>query len=737
MLIEHVMRWTARWLERRGLGAVADTFDTRIARSGNVDSMHAVARRALERGETEAAISQLEKAIAIQPDNAGLWCTLGAAYRRSDSFDASRQAYERALALKPDYLQVLSNLGEWCIAKGQSEEALAWFDKALVCTPDFFEARLNKVAALFELARYEDAREAAEQLVTDEPDRPEPYLNLGNVLVHTGKAKQGIKQYKKALELRPGYPEAHFNLATLLGSREDLGTAIVYLERQIKERGETVHHLGLLAAAYQATGQLTQAEELCRRIFEKQPDNISALVTLGSCLSTGGDSAAALPLYERVVELDGSQASMGSNILFECNNLPWLGREAVFRRHCEWATRFETPLLAPVDFTTRDRNPARKVRIGYVSGDFTLHPVGFLLRDILRYHDKGEFEVHCFSMAIRAEEVLPELRESADAWEDIFFLSDEEFVELVRKAEIDILVDLSGHTAFNRLLAFARKPAPVQVEWIGYFHSTGMTSIDYFITDPYTTPPEGGQLFSEIPLFMPHTRFCYGPPAYAPDVVPPPVEKSGSITFGSFNRLSKITDEVANALASVLHAVPDSCLVVKAGALADTTARERLTARFEKLGISHNRLELRENSSHYEMLVQYGEIDIALDTFPFNGGMTTLEALWMGVPVVTIAGNSVVSRQTFSALSNIGLADELAFPNVEAYVQGAVALASDRARLGELRQQIRPRMAASPLRQPEQFVRDLEALYRHMWEAWCRGEKLPGDIAPVSTEISS
>jgi predicted O-linked N-acetylglucosamine transferase (SPINDLY family) len=733
MLIERVMRWTARWLERRGLGAVADTFDTRVARSGDVDAMHAVARRALERGETAAAIAQLEQATAIKPDNASLWCTLGAAHRRSDGLEAARQAYERALALKPDYPQVLSNLGEWCIAKGRAEEALGWFDKALGCAPNFFEARLNKVAALFELARYEDAREAAEQLVADQPDRPEPYLNLGNVLVHTGKAKQGIRQYKKALELRPGYPEAHFNLATMLGSRDDLVDAIDYLERQIKERGETVLHLGLLAAAHQATGHLTQAEELCRRIFERQPDNISALVTLGSCLSTGGDAAAAVPLYERVIELDGSQAVMGSNVLFEYNNLSQPGREAVFLRHCEWAVHFETPLLAPGNFLTHHCDPERRLRIGYVSGDFTRHPVGFLLRDILRHHDEKKFEVRCFSMVIRAEEVLQELREAADEWEDIFFLSDEEVIDIIRKAKIDILVDLSGHTAYNRLLVFARRPAPVQVEWIGYFHSTGMTSIDYFITDPHTTPPGGGQLFSETPVFMPHTRFCYVPPEYTPDVVPPPVEKSGSITFGSFNRLPKMTGEVVMAWARILHAVPESRLVVKSGALADTTVRERLTARFTKLDISHDRLDLRESSSHGEMFAQYGEIDIALDTFPFNGGMTTLEALWMGVPVITIAGNSVVSRQTFSALANIGLANELAFPNIEAYIQGAVALAKNRARLGELRKEIRPRMATSPLCQPAQFVRDLETLYRRMWEAWCRGEKLVSDIAPVST----
>jgi predicted O-linked N-acetylglucosamine transferase (SPINDLY family) len=736
MLIGHVMRWTARWLERRGLSTVADTFDTRVARSGNIEAMHAVARRALERGDAAAALAQIENAIAIKPDDASLWCTLGAAHRHKDEMDEARHAYERAVALKPDYPQALSNLGEWCIAKGKAEEALQWFDKALACAPDFFEARLNKVAALFELARYDDARDAAEQLVADAPDRPEPYLNLGNVLIHTGKAKQGIKQYQKALELRPGYPEAHFNLASLLGSRDDLIAAIDYLERQIKDRGESVQHLGMLAAAHQAAGHLTQAEEFCHRVFEKQPDNIMALITLGSCLSSSGNAAAALPLYERIVELDRSQASMGSNVLFECNNIFGMAREEVFRRHREWAAHFETPLLAPVDFSARNRDPGRKLRIGYVSGDFMMHPVGFLLRDILRYHDKNQFEVHCFSMVVRADEVLPELRAAADKWEDIFFLSDEEVVELIRKAEIDILVDLSGHTAFHRLLAFARRPAPVQVEWIGYFHSTCMQSIDYFITDPHTTPPEGGQLFSEKPLCMPHTRFCFSPPEYSPELVPLPAEISGQITFGSFNRLSKITDEVVAAWARILQAVHGSRLVLKAGALTDTTVRERLTARFTKLGIVGDRLDLRESSPHIEMLAQYGEIDIALDPFPFNGGMTTLEALWMGVPVVTIAGNTVVSRQTVSALANIGLADELSFPNVEAYIQGVVALAADRARLRELRQQIRPRMAASPLCRPEQFASDLEALYRSMWEAWCRGEKLCGDIAAVSTEVS-
>ena len=724
MLLQKLNRWVVRWLERQGLGGVADTLDQHAAASGDGEALHDLARRALGRGETLAAIAHLGQAIALAPEDASLLCSLGAAYRHDNRFEAARLAYLQALSLKPGDAKVLCNLGEWCIAQNQSAEALDWFERALSSSPRLFEARLNKTAALFELARYEEARLLAEQLALDEPLRAEAFLNLGNVLVHTGKSKRGILQYKKALELQPGYAEAHFNLATLLGSRADLAQTIGYLEQRIKEQGDSVQNLGLLAAAEQAAGHLGKSEALCRRILARQPDNLTALITLGSCLDGGGDAAAALPLYERVLALDPSQWAMGSNVLFELNNVSTLGRDGVFERHCAWGRQVEGMLPPPALFEGRGRDPARKLRIGYVSGDFCVHPVGFLLRDILRHRDAKEFSVHCYSMLIRPEEALPELREAADSWDDIFFLDDSELDALIRKAEIDILVDLSGHTAFHRLAVFARKPAPVQAEWIGYFHSTGLRSIDYFITDPATTPQGSGQRFSETPVYLPHTRFCYSPPDYAPAVAASPVQTQGAITFGSFNRLPKVTDAVLAAWCQILLALPQSRLVVKSGALSDEQVRTRLLARFAQQGIAKDRLYVREGSSHQEMLAEYGEIDIALDTFPFNGGMTTLEALWMGVPVVTIAGDTVVSRQTLSALANIGLAETLAFANVEAYVAGAIALAQDTERLADLRSQMRARMQASPLRQSETFSRDLEALYRRMWQAWCRGEKL-------------
>ena len=723
-----VSRWVTRWLDSRGLGTVADTVDRHSAAQGDVAALHDMARRAMARGEAREAVTHLQAALAQSPEAPDLWCTLGAAHRHAGAFDESLAAYEQALRYKPDYPEALSNLGEWHIASGEPEAALEWLDRALACMPGFFQARINKTAALFELGRFELARDLAEQIVQDEPNSAEACLNLGNVLVHTGKSKQGIKQYQRALELQPHYAEAHFNLSSLLGSKEDLAQAIGYLKRRLEERGDSVQNLGMLASAYQASGQLEEAEKLCHRILERQPDNLTALITLGSCLSNGGDSAAAAKLYEKVVERDPSQVAMGSNILFEYNNLHGIGREQMFERHRAWAERFAAPLQQAPDFSARNRDPERPLRIGYVSGDFTRHPVGFLLRDILLNHNKREVSIHCYSMVIRPEDVLPELRSAADTWDDIFYLSDEEVVELVRKAEIDILVDLSGHTAFHRLLAFARKPAPVQVEWIGYFHTTGMSSIDYFITDPATSPPGSGQLFTEIPVHLPHTRFCYGAPDYAPDVPPLPALKNGHITFGSFNRLPKLTDETVNLWCRVLRGVSDSRMVIKSGALSEPAIRRRLLERFAAQGIAADRLDLREGSSHLEMLNEYGEVDIALDTFPFNGGMTTLEALWMGVPVVTIAGDTVVSRQSVSALANIGLAQTLAFENADAFVQGAIHLAGDVEHLAAMRAQLRDRVAASPLRDAGQFTRDLEALLRRMWQAWCSGQKLPSDV---------
>ena len=729
MMPDFVWRWCVAWLDRQGLAAVAAVLEQRAAKLGNVTAMHAAAKRALVAGDHGSALAAITPALERSPANSGYWCTRGVAHRMALSFTAARADYERAIELDPGNVLALSNLGEWHLAQGTVGEALGWIDAALAVDPSYFEARANHVAALIELGRFEQARSEAEALVASEPHRPESYGNLGNVLINTGKWRDAVKQFKHALKLRPDYAEAHFNLAVMLGSPDNQQMTVNYLERQIKEKGETNNRLNLLAAAHLASGDIERAETLCRRVIERQPDSLGAHITWATCISKSGNAIGALPAFERVLKLDDSQMAMASTLVFELNYLAEYSREEIFRRHLAWAQRYEGPLLSrPALCKVAERDPTRKLKIGYVSGDLCAHPVGFLLRDIMGNHDRNSFETHCFSLRMRPDEVTADIRAASDHWREVAFDSEDELAAAIADEGIDLLVDLSGHTALNRLMVFARRPAPVQATWLGYFHSTGMSSMDYFITDPYTSPSDSGQLFSERAIHLPHTRFCFSPPAYAPQVVPPPENCTGVVTFGSFNRLPKLTEQVISTWAKILLAVPTSKLILKSEALSDHSVHSRFIDRLVSRGIDSQRLDLRGASPHRDMLAEYGEIDIALDPFPFNGGMTTLEALWMGVPVLTLEGDTVVSRQTHSVLVNLNLAAELSFTTLDGYVAGAVRLANCPVRLAELRNQIRGLMTASPLLQCKQFTRDLEEVYRRMWQAWCNGTPLCSDV---------
>lgn len=718
---------SGHWLERRNISVMAEScYRAALDGSGKfaAEAGFHLSKRLLDRDSNKEAMAVCERALDKAPRHAKLWCALGAARRKLALLPTAREAYEKALDCDPRYSQGWCNLGEWHLASGNPAQALEDFDRALGLEKNLLEAMNNRAAALYELGRFQDAESAAREAIEAHPRAAALHVNLGNVLLHTGKARQAVKSFRRALECDAACPEAHMNLATMLGETHRLGEALAFIEHEIALRGESAQRLASLALAQKAKGDDAAAEATCRKVVEMQPGNVSALITLAGCLSTRANHVGAIELLEQALRANPQMPTVYSNIAFGVTYLPGISGEAVFAAHCEWSNRFEKQDTQQFGHGLPVESE-RPLRIGYVSGDFGRHPVGFLLRDVARFHDRQQFSIYCYSMMRSDDEITVAIRENADVWIDALLMSDDEVAEQIYADHIDILVDLSGHTAYNRLSSFVRRPAPIQATWIGYFHSTGLKSVDYFITDPHTSPRGCPQLFSETPVWLPHSRFCYSPPEYAPEVSAP--ASDGPITFGSFNRIEKLVDPVLDAWTRILTEVPHSRLLIKSGNLNNSSVSDELRRRFAAHGLADERLELRGPSSHPEMLEQYGEVDIALDTFPFNGGMTTLEALWMGVPVVTIAGDSVVSRQTVSALANIGLT-ELAFPDVAAYIEGAIALAADGARLAALRNEIRPRMAASPLRQAEQFARDLEDLYRRMWQAWCKGERLPSDI---------
>lgn len=720
------------WLERKGMTAPAETCyrNGAAGRGGNaIEAAFRLSQKLLDQGRNREAMIVCERALSRDPGHAQLWCALGAARRRLARMEPAREAYERAIELAPRYARAWCNLGEWWMVKGDLPVALDRFERALGFEPGLSEALNNRVAVLYELGRFGDAEAAARRAIEVHPNEAALHVNLGNVLFHTGKARLAIKAFRKAIECDPACPGAHLGLATLLGESHRLAETLAFIQHEIAIKGASAQRLASLAQAHQAKGNWEAAEAACRQVLKMQPNNVSALITLAGCLGARADHSGAIHILERALTESPLMPSIQSNVAFFATYLPDRSGDDIFAYHREWAVRFEKCVAKRFTFGgDRASLPDRPLRIGYVSGDFGTHPVGFLLRDVARYHDRTNFYIHCYSMMRGSDPITEVIRENSDCWIDVLLLSDDELAEQVHQDRIDILVDLAGHTAYNRLPTFAMKPAPVQATWIGYFHSTGLENIDYFITDPHTSPCGCGQLFSETPVWLPHSRFCYSPPDYAPEVSPPPMLTGRPIAFGSFNRVEKLVDPVVAAWAAIIGAVPGSRLLLKAGTLDSQFICDDLRRRFAAFGLDDQRLDLRGPSSHPEMLEEYAEIDIALDPFPFNGGMTTLEAAWMGVPVITLAGNSVVSRQTVSVMANIGLADELSFLGVDAYVAGAVALAKNPLRLAELRKEIRPRMAASPLCQPEHFARDLEALYRRMWQAYCRGEKLPSAI---------
>ncbi|MBI2752897.1 MAG: tetratricopeptide repeat protein [Betaproteobacteria bacterium] len=720
-----------RWLDSKGLDGVAETCYRFAGNEGGKNGSEALLRlgkKLTANGALQEALKAYQESVRSDPTNANAWCALGAAYRHSTQLQESRRCYDRALEIDPSNLHALTNIGELHLAKGDPGAALGYFERVLDEAPMFYEALGNRIAALIECDKLIEAEQAAKQAIEHYPDSAPLQVNLGIVLVRSGKERLGLIAYKRALEIEPDNQEAILNLAILQNNTKALKDSVEFIRRRIELKGESADLQRLLATALKSNEQMAEAEAAYRKLLENHPTDASGWMALAICVSARGDPAQGIEYYKIALDLQPSGDVICSNMVFDSTYLPDLTPEAVFKRHLEWAERYETPLLEKQFRHLPGKEAENRLKIGYMSGDFCNHPVGNLLRGVLQQHDHSKFEIHCFSTSDVSDEFTGILRANSDCWHEVQLMSLEELAYLIKAQGIDILVDLSGHTALNRLLVFALKPAPIQATWIGYFHSTGLKSIDYFITDLYTTPRQSKQLFSEIPARLPHSRFCYTAHEFAPEVSEPPFDKTGYVTFGSFNRLAKLTNPVIEAWSRIVMKVPDAKLMIKAHGISDAKTAERLKRRFEACGLSPERLILRPSSSgHFQILQEYSEVDIALDPFPFNGGMTTLESLWMGVPVVALAGNSVVSRQSASVLTNIGH-DELIFRDVESYIAGAVALALDTRRVASFRGMIRRQMSRSPLCDAEQFTQNIEMLYRRMWQAWCRGEKLGPEI---------
>lgn len=662
-------------------------------------------------GRLDEAAASYRKAIRLNPKFAAAYNNLGIVLQQQGKGAESITAYRRAIAVKPDYPQAHNNLAIALKAQGDADGAIEHYRRAIALDPAGAEAHNNLGVTLREQGRHEQAMACFQQAIALKSDFAEAHEGLGSALRAMGRLGEAIGAYHAALRLNPRFAKAYNNLGVALKDAGHGAEAIAAYQQAIAldpELAEAHNNLGIVL---KEQGLLEQATGHLRRALALRPGYAEACNNLGLALEIQGRVEEAIAAYRQALAFDPGLSRAHSNILFALNYLPRHDPRKIFEEHSRWAETHAGALRATTESAANGETG--RLRIGYVSPDFRTHPVAYFIEAVLACHDAEQFEVTCYSDVTAPDAVTARLRGLSHRWRDIHGLTDEQASALVRQDGIDILVDLAGHTERNRLFLFARHPAPVQASWIGYFNTTGLPAMDYFISDGFSSPPGQEKLFAEKLIRLPHSRFCYRPPDYAPEVADPPSMANGRITFGSFNNLAKLNGEVISLWAEILSALPDSRLLLKSLALGDPDTRERYLALFASHGIQPERISLSEHSPHAEMLAEYGKIDIALDPFPFTGGLTTCEALWMGVPLVTLAGETLVGRQSASLLSNLGKSEWIA-ESPRRYIEIALSLAATPADLLELRRGLRGQMAASPLCDADAFTRGLETAYRQM-----------------------
>jgi protein O-GlcNAc transferase len=568
---------------------------------------------------------------------------------------------------------------------------------------------LNLLATLLhETGRTAEALEPMQQAVAMSPRIPEPRINLAAMLGSLGRLEEGLDQLFEAVKLRGDIPELHNNLGVTLENLGRLTEAESSYRTAAAMRPEYIDAHSNLGNALRKQGKLDPAIASYRQAIALRNVFPAAHVGLAEAMAQQGNVEEAIACRRRIIQMAPNIPALHSDLLYTLLYSSRLTPADLLKEAKEWAHRHGTARSLPPHQI--DRTPGRRLRIGYLSPDFRAHTIAHLIEPILESHDRKRFEVFCYSSVQRPDAVTGRLKGLADQWRDVSRVSDDEAAAMIRRDRIDILVELAGHMGGNRLLVLARRPAPVQVQ-LGYAGTTGLPSVDYRITDPHSDPPGAEAYYSEKLVRLPDCAWPYKPSADSPEVGPLPALSAGHVTFGCLNKPVKITDEAAALWGRILAAVPGSKLMVLSAA-----DNGGLLEKFERKGIPPDRLELSPPRPRAQYLDLFNRIDIALDPFPYNGDTTTCDGLWMGVPLVTLAGNAFVSRRGVCYLAGVGLS-ELVAGSSEKYVAKAVELAGNLQHLSGIRATLRERMQQSPLTNGSKYTAGLEAALGEMWRA--------------------
>lgn len=660
----------------------------------NLQAAHSAGVLALQTGRFETAVQRLGRAVELGADLPGTHLLIGRAHKAAGEVDAAIASYRRALAQAPDLTDAHICLGLALKDQGKLAEAEYAYRQALTTDAQSFIARTNLANLLQIQGHYTAALSEYETALAIQPDSAELMYNTGKVLRALGRNEDAAKHFQHALQLDENYLDAYYNLGNTLDALEQFQAAEnCFCDLLDLLENGAGHRLDVPARAAL---------------------HLNASTNLACTLVRAARFESALPLLHHTLERDPQSRVLHEQLLVV---LPYRFTtraevDAAYLNYQAIVAAFEIP---PVQRTVRAPEHTR-LRIGYVSPDFRDHSVAFFLEPVLAHHDRTAFEVLCYSNNKENDATTARFKTYADHWLDAQALDDGQLAQRIADDGVDILVDLCGRTLGNRLGAFLCNPAPLQVAYLGYPTYTGVPHTVYRVTDAVIDPDDAGPDY-EKPLRLPHSMFCYRPPHDAPAVGALPARTCGEICFGSFNQLQKLSPHVFALWAEILRAVPKSRLLLKAHGLASAHARARVEDELLRAGVDPERVEMRggaaERNAH---LAMYNEVDIALDTFPYNGATTSFEALWMGVPVVTLAGETHPSRMGASILSALGL-NELIATSPSAYIAAACTLAADLDRLSALRANLRPMLAASRLCDEVGFTRNYETALRNAWNA--------------------
>ncbi len=653
----------------------------------NSTCLHYLGVIAKQRGWLDESERLIKKALQAKPEWVDAYYNLALTFREQKNYMAAIEAANKGLSIDPEKFQILSLLSILYHQIDQSDKGVVLAEKAVKLNPQFREAWINLGINYYRLARFDEARKAYEMAIKLDPEPAEPYNNIGAIYMMRGLYAKAFPWFRKALEHNKKYPEAHNNIATCYRQADQYGNALIHYKKSLEYKKDFVDALCNLANIQRLMGLLDEAKET----------------------------------YEHVIKIAPEMIDNHCNYLMALHYMDELSRQYIYDRMRDWEKMYCTNLNIKSRWNfENNRDPDRKLRVGLVSGSFRRHPVGYMILPALENMDPEKVEWYGYSSVgdNKADDFTDRIREKCTSWKSLMGLTFEQMAELAREDQVDILIDLSGHSENSPLIAFAHRGAPVQVEWVGgLFDTSGIEEMDWIIGDDIEIPEGDEEWYTEKVYRMPDNYICYEPPEYAPEVGQLPALENGFVTFGNFNNLAKTTKTSVRIWARIMNTIPGSKLFLKTKGLGEDIVQKNIRDLFAEHGIEENRLIFAGGSKHEEHMQVFNQVDICLDPYPYTGGLTTCESLYMGVPVVTLPGPTFAGRHAATHLNTVGL-DEWIVDSEDAYVRKVAELASDTKKLSQIRQGLREKVKSSPLIDGKRFAVNLEKAFRHMWHDW-------------------